>query len=106
MGETVGTILKTIGIMGILFFGVRACVNSDWSRANDARNEAEARARQTPHVIREADGCKVYAFERGGVEHYFTRCGEQVSTERNYKEACGKGCTKQKQETIVTEGNK
>lgn len=74
-----------------------------------AAAEAERRA-AIPHVIREVDGCKVYAFNAGGHTHYFTRCGSNVTTTRHYTEKvsskCGKStCTKDvpRQETIVTE---
>jgi hypothetical protein len=70
---------------------------------------AKVQAEQTPHVIREADGCKVYAFKAGDSTHYFTRCpNATVTTDRSYTVACGtpkaqKQCPKI--ETIVT-GNK
>ncbi len=68
-----------------------------------AQEAAQRRARETPHVVREADGCKVYAFERGGRDHYFTRCPATTDTETTWKESCGKNCTRQKAENIVTE---
>lgn len=41
----------------------------------------EQKARGTPRVISETDGCKVYAFESAGKWHYFTRCqGSNTST--------------------------
>lgn len=69
----------------------------------DARKATERLARETPHVVREADGCKVYAFERHGRDHYFTRCPATTDTETNWKESCGKNCTRHKSENIVTE---
>ena len=67
-----------------------------------AREKRQAAAR-IPHVIREADGCKVYAFENGGRLHYFTRCGsERTSTESSWTEKSGK-TTVTKTETINTE---
>jgi hypothetical protein len=60
---------------------------------------------RVPRLLSEADGCRVYKFVDDGT-HYFTRCGEQVSTERNYTESCGKGCTRHRTESITTEGNK
>jgi hypothetical protein len=66
---------------------------------------AQALAERTPHVIREADGCKVYAFKGDGVYHYFTRCGSTVTTDHQYTESCGKKCTTTKTESITTEGN-
>jgi hypothetical protein len=73
-----------------------------------ARAEAERRA-AIPHVIRQADGCKVYTWKGGGQWHYFTRCSpaDTVTTERSYTEkvSCGKNCTKHvpRKEVIVTE---
>jgi len=60
---------------------------------------------RVPQLMSEADGCKVYRFVDNGT-HYFTRCGEQVNTIRNYTENCGKACTRNRTETITTEGNK
>jgi hypothetical protein len=60
---------------------------------------------RVPQLLSEADGCRVYKFVDDGT-HYFTRCGEQVSTERNYTESCGKGCTRHRTESITTDGNK
>jgi hypothetical protein len=62
-------------------------------------------AMRDPRLISEADGCKVYRFVDNGT-HYFTRCGAQVETIRNYNESCGKACTRHRIETITTEGNK
>jgi len=58
-----------------------------------------------PQLLSEADGCRVYKFVDDGT-HYFTRCGEQVSTERNYTESCGKNCIRHRTESITTDGNK
>lgn len=80
--------------------------NRDTPEQAAAKEAAEAAARvvrETPHVIREADGCKVYEFEAQGRNHYFTRCPATTSTERNYTVSCGKNCTTVKQETIITD---
>jgi hypothetical protein len=61
-------------------------------------------AARVPQLMSEADGCKVYRFVDNGT-HYFTRCGAQVETVRNYTENCGKACTRHRTETITTEGN-
>ena len=60
---------------------------------------------RVPQLMSEADGCRVYRFVDNGT-HYFTRCGEQVETVRNYTENCGKACTRRRTESITTEGNK
>ena len=66
--------------------------------------EARAAAR-VPVAIGSAEGCTVYRFEDRGT-HYFTRCGEQVTTTKNYTESCGKACSRRRTEEITTEGNK
>lgn len=74
--------------------------------AADKRAAQERERREkTPHVIREADGCKVYAWKGGdGKYHYFTRCpNSQTSTTRSYTECTGTGKTRscrEKSETI------
>lgn len=60
---------------------------------------------RVPVAIGAADGCTVYRFVDNG-KHYFTRCGETVTTTKNYNEYCGKACTRPRQEQITTEGNK
>jgi hypothetical protein len=77
---------------------------SGCAQQQENEREAQERADETPHVIREADGCKVYAFKSGSDFHYFTRCGSTVTTERNWTERQGKQSV-HKSETIVTEGN-
>jgi len=62
-------------------------------------------AMRVPELLSEADGCKVYRFVDSGT-HYFTRCGSHVETVRNYSENCGKACTRNRTETLTTEGNK
>ena len=61
-------------------------------------------AMRVPQLMSEADGCRVYRFVDNGT-HYFTRCGAQVETVRNYTENCGKACTRARTESITTEGN-
>lgn len=80
-----------IGIGLILFVGVR-----------DTRTPQEKAFDQIPHVIRQVDGCKTYAFEDGGSNHYFTRCpNSEVTHEHDWTEQEGKTQVR-KQETIVT----
>jgi len=68
---------------------------TETGRAQRLSTEARERAERTPHVIREADGCKVYAFKANGRDHYFTRCGGQpVPTLTSHSESCGKNCTR------------
>lgn len=78
------------------------------ARQAEAVAHAQAVADATPHVIRQADGCKVYAFKVGGTFHYFTRCGaDTVTTDRNYTTTHREGkqtVTDYHVETIVTNG--
>lgn len=56
------------------------------SKAEKAAVAAQVKADQTPRVIREADGCKVYAFKAGDKWHYFTRClNSTTKTDRTYE---------------------
>lgn len=60
--------------------------------AENAAKHAKRVAEETPHVIREADGCKVYAFKAADRWHYFTRCpGEKVVTSGAYEHCTGSG---------------
>lgn len=98
--------LIQITIIALGVWGVVSCNQSEWWQESERHREAQERAEQTPHVIREADGCKVYRFKSGGNYHFFTRCGDTVTTDRTYTENCGKNCTRTKTEAIVTKGNK
>lgn len=56
-------------------------------KADAAQQIAQRRANETPHVVREADGCKVYAFLSGDRYHYFTRCPDsRTTTDRSWDE--------------------
>lgn len=96
-----GNWLVAIGVSMLVVFGAHSCIESQWFK--NAQSEAAQRwkEQQTPHVVREVDGCKVYAFERGGYDHYFTRCpGSITTTESSRSVSCGKGCTKIETESI------
>jgi hypothetical protein len=97
--------MALLALMCTFASGIVSCSESDWYKRDQKEMAAEAKRRATPHVIREADGCKVYAFETDR-EHYFTRCGSTVSTETNWSQSCGKNCSKKMSDTITTEGNK
>ncbi|HEX5126379.1 MAG TPA: hypothetical protein VFW00_06540 [Rhodocyclaceae bacterium] len=92
-------------VLFVAGFGINSCVNSEWYRGMERIEAIRARAAATPHVIREADGCKVYEFSAAGRDHYFTRCGAVVTTEKTGSESCGKNCTRPTSEIIVTKGN-
>jgi hypothetical protein len=87
----------------LLIFGIKSCTETEWYKESERADEAQRKADAMPHVIREADGCKVYAFRGGDTWHYFTRCATTTTTERHYTQSCGKKCTKQMTEEITTE---
>lgn len=96
-----------VALATLVVSGVVACENSDWNKRQEAERAEQERREAIPHVIREADGCKVYAW-KGGDWHYFTRCspGDTVTTERHYRESCGKNKTCDRKEITVTEPTK
>lgn len=65
-------------------------------RAKEDNRKAEIRKqKETPHVVREADGCKVYAFLSGDRWHYFTRCPDSTTvTDTAYQHCTGSGKTR------------
>jgi hypothetical protein len=65
--------------------------------------EQQAQMHKT-QIISEVDGCKVYRFYDGNY-HYVTRCGDKVTTQKNWSESCGKACTRRRTEELVTEKN-
>ena len=96
----------TIAIIIGIITGVTSCNQSEWNQQSN-REAAQREAKEAqPHVIREADGCKVYAFKSGERWHYFTKCGSNTTTESSYNVSCGKNCSKTEVETIVTENKK
>ena len=91
-------------IISVIIIGIVAGFIAFMQHLAEPSFEQKAAA-QVPQLMSEADGCKVYRFVDNGT-HYFTRCGAQVNTVRNYTESCGKACTRQRTESITTEGNK
>jgi len=55
-------------------------------------------------VIQTFDNCKVYRFWDREY-HYITKCGDKVTTQKNWDENCGRACTRHRTEDITTEGN-
>lgn len=87
--------LITFAIAGLLIFGVHSCEQSEWNQQQKRQHAERERREQTPHVIREADGCKVYAFKSGDRYHYFTRCPDsRTSTESSWEECRQSGKTR------------
>ena len=79
--------------LGTLIY--RYNTDEEWAKeraAEEAAKVAQRRANETPHVVREADGCKVYAFLSGDRWHYFTRCPNAVTvTDTAYEQCTGSG---------------
>jgi hypothetical protein len=76
-----------------------------WSDRAKAAAESDAREKvlkSAPYVIREADGCKVYTFWSEDRWHYFTKCGNSVTTDSSWTTRQGKR-TITHTETIGTE---
>jgi len=98
--------LACISMIFTVVSGITYCEGRPEAVAERKADAEAARRAAIPHVIREADGCKVYQFRANGLEHYFTRCPDSVTTDRHYQtnEKCGKNCTKtiDHVETIVT----
>lgn len=81
--------------------------------ATEAARQAERKAAQEqeqqdmqPRVVREVDGCKVYAFKSMDRWHYFTKCPDaSTTTDTAYEECTGSGKTRrcyEKHDTIET----
>lgn len=87
-------------IAGLIIVGLFGILQSTFGPSDEQKIEM-----RVPQLLSEADGCRVYRFVDNGT-HYFTRCGEQVNTVRHYTESCGKACTRNRTESITTEGNK
>lgn len=94
-------LLVGIAVLLLVAFGVHSCEESKWFKDMQANQAKYQKEQRTPHVIREADGCKVYAFERDGRDHYFTRCPSSVTTtESSWSVSCGKNCSRTETESI------
>lgn len=93
--------IKLVLVFGLAFWGIKSCTDSEWYENSQKERIAREQAAATPHVIREADGCKVYAFFSGGRDHYFTRCPDsKTTTESSYTVNCGKNCNRTEVESI------
>lgn len=93
--------IKLAIVAGLSFFGVYSCNQSEWYQDTVRRTEKYNAAQATPHVVKEADGCKVYAFVSEGRMHYFTRCpNSSTVTESSKSVSCGKNCTTVETEVI------
>ena len=102
-------LLLIVWIVGFIIYDTKFDAEAIADRqADEAAKAARRRAEETPHVIRDADGCKVYAFLSGDRYHYFTRCPDSKTTtdsswDECHNEVVGKVSTKKcvtKSETI------
>lgn len=85
----------TCAILATVIWGMVSCENSEWMQEKKRADADRERAEQTPHVIRDADGCKVYAFKSGDRYHYFTRCPDsRTTTESSWDECHQSGKTR------------
>lgn len=96
--------LALVAVACIAFFGVSSCSRSNWFAQQQRDRIAKEQAEQTPHVIREADGCKVYAFKYGDRYHYFARCTDaRTVTESSWDECHPIGSAKSQKCITKTE---
>jgi hypothetical protein len=98
-------LVVTLGIFGLIVFGIKSCNDSEWYQEGQRKQAAQDAADKQPRVIREVDGCKVYAF-KSDQWHYFTRCPATTTTDRTYKDCHQSGkqtICETKTEQIVTE---
>lgn len=96
-GEVFGAFVMLCMAVGAGWWGYyEAKPETEQMRIAEKQREKEDQIRrETPHIIREADGCKVYAFESGGRWHYFTRCpGDRTVTDTSYEQCSGSGKTR------------
>ena len=88
MIDWIKSTLFVCAIVGLPIFGIHSCQQSEWWQAGERAIAERERRESTPHVVREADGCRVYAFKHGGDRyHYFTRCGSTTTTSSSW-ESC------------------
>ena len=96
-------IIYAILVVGVMCFLAWAMAYGLWLGFGPSKEERERS--HAMQVIQEVDGCKVYRFYDGDY-HYVTRCGEKVTTQKNWNENCGKACTRHRTEDITTEDNR
>ena len=72
-----------------------------------AKRAEECRQEQVPRFYADApDGCKVYMFKPDNRWLYFTRCpSSKTVTENEWRESCGKNCSKTVTSPIETTTN-
>ena len=102
MSETLQDMLLAFAwvVIGVVFLGLGVVFLVEVFGPTE---EQQAQMHKT-QIISEMDGCKVYRFYDGNY-HYVTRCGDKVTTQKNWSEYCGKACTRRRSEELVTEDN-
>ena len=86
-------------LIGFSVWGFLFLINFCFVPSNEAIAKDHAM-----QVIQEFDNCKVYRFWDREY-HYITKCGDNVTTQKNWNENGGKACTRHRTEDITTEGN-
>lgn len=91
-------------IVPIALFGgiIVGCNQIPYFKQRNEEMKQKRVAEETPHIIHEVDGCKVYAFKVGTKYHYFTRCPKETTTDTTIEERHGKHTTYETDQ-IVTE---
>ena len=87
MIDWIKSTLFVCAVVGLPIFGIHSCRQSEWWQAGGRAIAERERRESTPHVVREADGCKVYAFKAQERYHYFTRRGSTTTTSSG-RESC------------------
>jgi len=103
MGLKIEEIIYSILVVVVMCFLAWAMAYGLWLGFGPSKDERERS--HAMQVIQEVDGCKVYRFYDGDY-HYMTRCGEKVTTQKNWDEYCGKACIRHRTEDITTEDNR
>jgi hypothetical protein len=111
MMEDIWSIFGRLALLALVIFIPTCTYRSCFSDAAVQERMAEQKKQQEqdaadriPRVIREVDGCKVYAFKEHHW-HFFTRCPTTTTTDRTYEECRQSGKTRRcenKTEQIVT----
>lgn len=81
-------VICCIVVFGLVVWGITSCENSEFMQRTRKEQADRELREQTPRVIREADGCKVYTFKSGDRYHYFTRCPESRTTTDSSWQEC------------------
>lgn len=96
------TALWVIVPIVILFGIIKGCSSLPYFEERQKQADIKRKIEETPHVIREVDDCKVYAFKVNQHYHYFTRCPKDTTTDTTIEERHNKR-TEYRIDQIVTE---